>query len=394
MKSLLLGLFFIYSGAQASTFIGNGGSGADLEMQVALSQVQKIFETIQRLDKNSNVNICRCRSRFENQPSCEMIKKLDEQEVKFCDKTVKAQTPQILEWLAGSKSLKINWTSSEIMVGQKHGERLSDAVTNRSESTITVNQKRFQGMNPPEKMFLLVHELFHLTSFDNKPMEDEGPVGPFKGPDGGRDLINAMSAGAVMEGLDSGSIKKFQSYLRRSSYDKDLWIDLAVEGQSRTSTNNTYAFNNPVGGSLGVRYYIFNNFGVTAKYWMSQQDKGILTTIKGKEIMNSISLGLTYKLTPFSDPLSYIGQSHFVFNVAYEQMNSHYELTDPFQEYKNDVTSSGVRADVRYYLPIRWGFWGFVGAGASTIKYSYTDIPLSYDSTPVFFFTGVSYGFL
>ena len=391
---VLLSLLLIYSSARASTFIGNGGSGADLEMQVALNQIRGIFEAITRIDKTSNVSICRCRSRFENQPSCELIKKLKTEEVTYCHQTLREQAPKVLEWLSGPKSLKINWTSSEIMVSQKRGERLSDAVTNTTDSSITVNQKRFQSLNPPEKIFLLVHELFHLTQFNNKPMEDEGAVGPFKGSDGGRDLINALSAGAVMEGLDTGSIKKYQSYLRRSNNERKMWIDLAVEGMSRNGSNSTYAFNSPVGGSLGARYYFLDNIGIVAKYWMAQQEMGIRSTIKAKENMSSIFLGVSYKLAPFSNPLSYFGQSHFVFNLGYELFKANYELSDPFQEYKNEVTPSGAKLDVRYYLPIRWGFWGFLGGGVSTVKYSYTDIPLNYDQAPVYLFTGVSYGFL
>ena len=101
MKKIIYGLALILgASAGASTFVGNGGNAGDVELQVTINQLQKAFVETAKPSADAATKLCVCHEDFQGKPLCEMLKKLDEEQVRFCDAYIKEKSPELAELLA------------------------------------------------------------------------------------------------------------------------------------------------------------------------------------------------------------------------------------------------------------------------------------------------------
>ncbi len=381
MKPLCIVLFFIAS-AKASTFVGNGGNAGDIELNVALHHTEEALAQISAL-KNSQ--LCQCAESFENHAVCESLKRLNPEQKNFCAAQIREVTPALLERLKGE--IQVEWTDDSMQVKDASGLHSADAVTR--DQKMVVNRDRFVQMQPYERVFLLTHELLHTISY-----ADDGSVGPFTGASGGKALINSMAAATVMMGVRGYVFEKYSDSLSRPQGSRKIWVDLDVQStEGGNKDNTTFAIKKTAQTQLSGRYYLWGPLGVMLSFRSGSGKKTVYGSVEASEKQTMLGVGATYRWFLFSDPLSFWGQTHLVANALIESVSSEYEVKDAYVGTKDEVSSTGVRLEVNYYLPIAYGIWGFVGAGYQTHQYSYSKINLNYDQNQMSGSIGVSYGF-
>ena len=333
---------------------------------------------------------------YKGRPVCEPLDALNEEQAKFCSATLYKIAPELMKVLGHREMIRINWINSPIEVNEGGQKRAVDAVANREKNEITINQPRFLHMQQSERVFLLSHEYMHFASLDGKPLEDRGEVGPFKGGDGSRDLINSMAAAtAVMQGTYPKEIKSYKAKLSRSQAWKTKWITLDVGGASvQGGYTDSFQFSNYTRTQLTMRYQ-FTNWGVALSYRNETANKTVLGTIAVGENVNTLGAGVTYRIFPFSDPLTFWGQSHILLQAMAEYVKADINYSeDPIFNSGSTSTFGGSLA-VNYYLPLFWGTWGYVGVAYEVHPYKYTepDVNLNFNKNIFSEYLGVGYAF-
>jgi hypothetical protein len=395
VRLFILILFMVVSSmAGASTFVGNGGNAGDVELEVTVRQVQQTFSAIAKEKAEKKSKLCVCTSEFQGRPLCELLKRLNEEQAQFCANYIREKAPQLAEALGEKEKLKISWTNDPIEVEEGGSLRGADAVTRVQNMTMMINQQRYMAMSDVDRVFLMSHELFHLTSYNGKTLTDEGDIGPFKGVDGGRRFINAMAASLVMQTSENDLFDKYRGAINRSKGYKKFWINADIVSSSTDKDGNSpYYITQHTGGRFGFRYQLTDALGVLAEYSVLQGEKSILTTIKGKETKNIVSLGVAYRWFPFENPLTFAGQSHLVFRGKLDLISARYQLNDPYVGIDDSASTKGSTLDCNYFIPFAVGLWGYGGIGYSTQQYKFEKLNLEYKNSGLSVMTGVSYGF-
>ncbi len=230
---LISALILITRLSEASTFVGNGGSPGDVELLVAKKQITETLEIIGAKDFSQG-SLCQCVADFQNDSLCEPLRSLNPEQRKYCVEVTSEKAKTLSTLISTEGKVSFLWTHDRIEVVEGKNRRAVDAASNREKMEITVNQNRFLDMSASERIFLLTHELLHLTEINGKPLTDEGPLGPFTGNDGSRNLINAVSAGTAMQAIDRRLIRKYRGHLRRPQGWKENWLEISG-GSTRTS---------------------------------------------------------------------------------------------------------------------------------------------------------------
>lgn len=385
--------FFIFvsmvNAAFASTFVGNGGNSGDIEVQVTKKEIVDTLTMIAKNKSDPELKLCTCYPALEGHPICQVLKKLTPAQVQYCAKFTQDNSGKLG---AAISSAKFKWSNSSMEVAESSGLNSMDAVANFGQKQITLQQERFLSMKNYERVFLLSHEIGHLIEVDGKPIQDVQPIGPFTQSDGGRQLLNSMAATVVMEAIDTGIINKYNSVLRRSQGRKSFWLDLAAV--SSQNNKETFSVNDKRGTLLGVQYFFTEALGLAFNMQFLKGETDVLTNSSVTEKLTTFFVGGVYRLFPFQDPLSILGQSNFRFALGYESLSSEYELKDDFISVTEKQTSSAPAAYISYYVPIQAGFWGYAQVGYSGNTYK-IEIPFkTIEMKPATQAAiGVSYGF-
>lgn len=379
--------------ANASTFVGNGGGAGDVELAVTKKQIE---EGMTAVKKHPDALFCKCNSVYEDRSVCEPLRALNEEQRKYCSSALSNQAGELLRLVTNPNAVSIRWTDEPIRVADRGDVRAVDAVTDPGKREVTINLKRFLEMKQFERVFLLTHELLHLTELDGKRLNDEGAVGPFDGDEGGRRLLNAMgSAAAVLPGTYPYDVKKYRARLLRSQSWKPFWIDMNG-GQARFATKPAGTFaTDDFGRFQMTARYALGNWVFAIGYRSENSDKRVLDTVDVEEKKDIFSFGLGYRFFFFGDPETFWGQSHLLVQGLVDSVNAKLKLSDTTggPEFNDEVKVWGGNLSANYYLPVFWGFWGYVGSAYEVHPYKYKNVNLEYKKNLLSTYLGVAYAF-
>lgn len=397
MNKLLLLLLFLLNSAWSSTFIGNGGQVGDLELTVTKRQIKS---TLNRLDElmseNPSYQICKCPDDYSDHQLCEIINELTQDQKKYCEQFIRTQLPKLHKAVS---SVKFEWINENLNVIEKNGQvRAADAIAQKQENKILINQSRFMDQRPYKRTFLIAHEIFHLDTFQESELNDEVPVGPFKEKYGTRQLLNASAASLVLVSIDENVFQQYTNYLKNSSSSKSHW--LSVSGAStrlESKKNDNYNIQNQTGYRLSYRYDFnsFYNLGLTLELESQSGSKSIFTMTKLQETRNSSAIGVTYKLFPFThlDPFNSFWNSYFLISALYENMHSNYKLEDSYTSVTSSASSSSPLLKLSYFFPIKYSFWVSGVISYSQHQLYYQEINQTFNNNNIGYTLGATYGF-
>lgn len=401
MKKIFLSLLFIslwQNQASAWTFVGNGGNAGDIELQAAINQLHETVKMIIKDKNDPDLKLCTCYPKYEGRQMCNTLKQLTPPQVRECAQFIAEAAPRLDELLSQRDQIRFSWTHQSIDVRENGTLRGSDAVTNPTDQSITINQKRFLELDPAERLFLLSHEVFHLTKKDASYLKDEGSAGSFTGPSGGRNFINAMATAIQMEAHDYGTMNNSMALLSRSQAIKKFWLSLGAQ-QLDLKGEETSAFtvDKTSGAQFSFRYQ-WSDWGVLGEYSHLSNKKDILTTIKGEETRDLVAVGVAYRWFPFENPMTFWGQSHLLLMLKAERLTAQYKLNDSTTGTDDKAVSNAWSLGGNYFIPLQYDLWIYAGLGYSAHRYSFEKLntlgaKANYASNNTSAALGVSYAF-
>lgn len=396
MRFALISFIYLFLASEAfpSTFVGNGGNAGDVELQVTKNQVLEVLQYIEK-QKGDNPKLCTCANVLEGHGTCEILNGLNPEQRLFCTNFIVNKSSEIIKMIK-QNAINFRWTHDSIEVQENSELQAVDAVTNYETKVILINKPRFLEMKSYERLFLLGHEVFHLIEYQGKNISDTQNISSFQGLDGGRQLLNSIGATLAMESFNSGINQKYQSPLTRSRAREDWWIAAALGSANARDSYST--FNQEKYSSFSILFrHDFTFFGVFMGTSKMKAEKSILSTINASEERRYIEYGMTYKVTPFQDPLSFLGQSYFLLSLGAISMQGKYALKDNSLDEAETSSSNGWTAGCSYFMPLKNGLWIFADGAILNykLKYNFTSggTAIEYSQPQPRYQLGVAYGF-
>lgn len=394
MRLLLLLIWATPCFSLASTFIGNGGNAGDIEREVTLRQVLGAFKAVEAGDIEPE-NLCSCSGPYKSRPVCDSLESLNEAQRGFCVQTFRSSAKKVMRLLESDR-VKFSWTENSIQVREGQSLRNVDAVADPSKMKITINQERFLKMSDTDRVFLLGHEVMHLIKYKGNYLDDEGPIGPFKGPDGKRLLLNSIGSSVVMASYKQELFKKYKTVLKKPKTWKKHRIEAGLSTMSLAgsdSDSSAFASESLSGGQFVYRYQTSSPWGFLVSFRSLRESQKVLTSIEVEEELSGAGIGVSYRVFPFSDPLSFWGQSLLLIEGLAEFYQGRLKVSDPLVGIEDETSAPGASLDCKYYIPLNINIWLYAGAGVQYLNYEYDDIGPKYESIRTHATIGASYGF-
>jgi hypothetical protein len=390
-------LFLVSSWASASTFIGNGGNAGDVELQITTSQISRTLSEIAGYGPEQDDKICLCEDVMNRHKMCDSLSNLNLIQVQFCGSTLRKNANAILNILNSKHGVEIIWATDRMEVIESSGARDADAVAQPEQQKIYLNRDQFLSLKDYERIYLLTHELGHLTKFENRYVKDESQIGPFTQADGGRQFLNSMAAAVAMKSIVNGQVGHYAESLSRSKNYKTNWITARMgqylPGDDHSTKLTPYKIEKFVGLSASYRYQMDEKNGFSLGYKTAHGDAKLLSMTKAEIYFKLLQLQYHYRIFPFSDPMSMAGQSHFLFGGGYETGSAEMKISDDLSSLNEDKKLGSPLVTVEYLLPFSSGIWFQGGAAWTMHNYDFSEIGYISQKNQIYFNLGVSYGF-
>lgn len=184
----LILICFVQDAWAGATFVGNGGSILDSDLNATLDHIRDAAEAI-----SDQSDICSCK---RNSEQCIVIKSLSSVEQSYCASYVRSTRKELLSLLKKDGPVQFQFSAQKILMPKQN--RSFDAGVNPANMTIVIDEDRFIRFSSADRIQLITHELLHLIPVQGQAMTDDRALGPFKDPEGrSNPLVKAktMSAG-------------------------------------------------------------------------------------------------------------------------------------------------------------------------------------------------------
>ena len=384
----LISIFLLISIATASaaTFVGNGGSALDQELHDSIYEMQAILA-----GSVKSYELADCES-----ISCQGLFALTKQQFKFGEKFYLVRAPELLAKLKSGR-LQFSWTSREIIL--PGSSRTYGAVA--AGDKITINETVFASLSREQRLKLLLHEIQHTVAFQGKDVVDQGEVGPFRGENGWRRLLDVQGLFLIMAGYEDGRLTKKLSKVSSNLFHLGLRLDfgsrrLSDEERSK-SFMRTLAFT-----KLGVEYYAkpYGEWGVYAG--LLSIDGNHKAAVKSDLTAKGYQLGVVYRrqiwdLFGEDGRQQILGPSHYLSKIGvrsdllFGQGTIDHKISDRLSKITAEEDYWQVEFNLAVSLPLAFGLAVDVGAGLSYMPVTLDATRLRFESTQIIQTNTISY---
>ncbi|OFZ28939.1 MAG: hypothetical protein A2622_12635 [Bdellovibrionales bacterium RIFCSPHIGHO2_01_FULL_40_29] len=387
---MLVMSYLVPSLALSSTFVGNGGNAKDLELNISLKVISQTLDVIKPDIKSE---LCLCPDSLSSYPVCRSLEKLTKKQIEFCQNFLVENASEISSRI--KKTTQFVWTENSIYVKEK-GQNLSvDAITEFKENRITIQKNRFIALPSYERNFLISHEIFHLSTWNKKPIQDEQIIGPFNSETGGRELLNAAAASIVVLSNSKRIAQQHVSDLNRSRKNKKYWIQLDYSGfKAQEDLDTLYIPEDYRGYVFTGKYYFTEEAGFFAKMAHYSAEKTTLDTIKTSDSQNLFGIGGVYRFSPSTNEMSFWGQSYIEGALSFDFLTSEFKLDEDPLHVQEKASSNFLTVQCTYFMPLEHDLWLQAGLGYNSPRYSLNkEVDAEYSKGRLITNLGVSYAF-
>lgn len=356
--ALYLGFVAHFARAQGSTFVGNGGTDLSYDIQVTLEHIDRIARALGH-EAGDSQGICEGAEEYGDQKFYVLLKNLDTEERRFCEKHIKSVSKKITQLVNSKRLPAITFTHESISISENDRVIAVDAVSNVENRNIHLNEKTFREFEDPYKVSLLVHELIHFIDFEGRLLDDTSTVGPFETSRKFIDSIGAVFAQTLSERSDlmlSNARRETSRY--RHQY---LW-SMNLNYPNVSPEDQTFIPNDLSGIELRLHYNVSMNhsLSVARSYYSSEEESLNFGGFRLKKqlLMNSWDLGYTYRQRFSTTLFSTFRQWFLGYSLGCSRRSWELKVADDSQvSIDEQITTLGPFAGIMVYIPIRNGFW-------------------------------------
>ncbi len=374
---------------QGSTFVGNGGSWLDAELRETIHKVKEVLLLIQ---EKEDIEEC-------DRSICDILEGLSNDEHRFATKFFMKRRMSIIRAI-NSKKLEFKWTSSEIRI-KGSSSRTFSAIADGT--TITINENVFARLNLMQRMSLIIHEINHLIRFDGKVINDNRPIGPFEGSQGGRKLLDLQGVMLIAGGTRYGYFRQKDHNL--SNPNEKLNVQQSIGSTKISNSEGKRLFFNKLKlSSTSVEYFPWENnsvgFHLTYKSYKGKSNQLVYSVFESGSL--SVGVSSRYRLSSLimnkssierNLDSSYLDRIYFKGHLNIGKGTAVHLVGDGYSQIEGRDSFFCIGGDINLYLPIVYGFWFNLGYGLQWQEFTIQETNFTsksvYNETNV----GVSYGF-
>jgi hypothetical protein len=388
MSRILLLLFIgiLPTSAYASTFIGNGGNLMDGVLRSTLSAIAAANE--QALKSDEELCVCHGSSK-----QCALLSDLSHEQVAFCAAFIKSHAADLSKLLSEKFGVTFKWVANGLT--EKGSSRAVDAITQKANKRILLDENRFRDMSSADRIQLMTHEFGHLMSWNGKDIGDAGAMGPFTGKDGSRDFLDALGAAYTIEAMRAEAIPLQSSDWSSPFYRLRVGVTVGTQTESRSFRSTSFVDKDTDVVSVSVSYYQrpTSRLGLALRYireFSGDSSTGVAAGFNRQLIYP----GLEWRDLLLSGDTDYwLSSIHYSIMAGLGGGMVKHSLQDDFNIYKGSQKAFGAYLELGLHAPLIYGV--FIDGTCSIQYLPYKISGLGIERKDVFqtILLGVSYGY-
>lgn len=381
-------LFGVSSVLHAATFIGNGGSAQDIDLDAALA----IINDGSRNMSADSKTLCTCSEGWVDNDLCRVLSQLSDAERAACRELLIKHAPELTELSKRDSKLRFEWADSPMSVRiLNNSTRKVDAVSQVEKETIIVNRRRFFEMPLMFRTALITHELLHFVQINGGYTDDEKPAPPFKS---GRSMLDALGAALTMESFEKQSFDEIRDLesVSRSKRRNWIYVDFSGVHHQAKQSKRLLKTSNSSGSTLSYAWRP-NELGFNIDMTSDSYEGSYRSKINVKEEISLLGLGVNYRINPFRYYLSKWNETHLTIGLTALNGSSEYEASSDGVAKKDKAKVIGGSGSIRALMALNNGFWLSTGAELRHIRYEYKKLHIKTIENQSVFTLGGAYGF-
>ena len=383
---LLLSIWIQPASAYASTFIGNGGNLMDGVLHSTLGAIAAANEQALKSDEE----LCAC---YGNSKQCALLSDLNHAQVAFCAAFIKSHAADLNKLLFKKSSVTFKWVANGL--NEKGSSRAVDAITQKSNQRILIDENRFRDMSSADRIQLITHEFGHLLSWNGKDIGDVGAMGPFTGKDGARDFLDVLGAAYAIEAMRAEAILLESSDWSSPFYRLRVGITIGTQSESRRFRSSSFVDKDTDVINVSVSYYQrpTSRFGLALRY--IRESGGDSST----GVAAGFNRQLLYPGLEWRDLLLSGDTDHWLSPIHYSVMAGlgggvvKHALQDDFNTYKGSKNAVGAYLELALHVPLTYGLFVNGTYSLQYLPYKISGLGIEQKSVVESILWGVSYGY-
>ena len=372
----------------AGTFIGNGGSAQDIDLDAALAIINDGSRNIAADSKT----LCTCSEGWVDNDLCRVLSQLSDDERKACRELLVKNASELSELSKRDSKLRFEWADSPMSVlTSNKSNRKVDAVSQIDKQLITINRQRFFQMPLMFRTALITHELLHFVKINGEYTDDEKPAPPFKS---GRSMLDALGAALTMESFERQSFDEIRDLesVSRSKRRNWVYVDFSGVHHQAKQSKRLLKTSNSSGSSFSYAWRP-NELGFNIDMTSDSYEGSYRSKITVKESISLLGLGVNYRINPVRYYLSKWNETHLTVGLTALSGSSNYEASSDGVTKKDKAHVIGGSGGIRALMALNNGFWLSIGAELRHIRYEYKKLHIKTIENQSVFTLGGAYGF-
>lgn len=387
----LIGLIFLIAAPttlRAGTFIGNGGSAQDLDLDAALSSINHASRNLSA----ESETLCTCSDGWVDNDLCRVLGQLSDDERKACKALLVKHAGELAELSKRDSKLRFEWADSPMSVRMlNNSTRKVDAVSQVEKETIIINRRRFFEMPLMFRTALMTHELLHFIKINEQYTDDEKPAPPFKS---GRSMLDALGAALTMEGFERGSFSEIQELESVSRSKRRHWLYLDYLAVNHPNKQSTRLLKTPNSRGTSFSYaWRPNELGFHIGLTNDTYEGSYRSKITVKEDISLLGVGVNYRINPVRYYLSKWNETHLTVGLTALTGDAEYEASSAGVAKKDTAKVLGGTGGIKALVALQNGFWLSIGGELRHIRYEYKKLNIKTIENQSVFTLGGAYGF-
>lgn len=373
----------------AGTFIGNGGSAQDIDLDAALAIINDGSLNI----SSESQTLCTCSEGWVDNDLCRVLSQLSDDERKACRELLIKHARELGELSKRDTKIRFHWADAPMSVRTlNNSTRKVDAVSQIDKQLIIINRKRFFEMPLMFRTALITHELLHFVKINGDYTNDEKPVPPFES---GRSMLDVLGAALTMESFERQSFDEIRDLESVSRSKRRNWLYVDFQGTSHPSKQSKRLLKNSnnSGGTSFTYAWRPNELGFHIGTASDNYEGSFGGKITVKENISLLGLGINYRINPVRYYLSQWNETHLTVSLTALNGSSTYEASSDGVSKKDKADVIGGSGGVRALVALNNGFWISIGAEFRHIRYEYKKLNIKTIENQGTVSLGGAYGF-
>lgn len=345
----------------------------DLDYQIALELLK---ETLSSYEAGGE-QVCTCyKPSLAQEAICQDLKKLDEDQLRFCQRTF---VDHVTAWLA-------------LFADLDQGPHFYwDRDVEEGQEGLKLNRRLFLKSSPLERRAQVMQALIAKEGFLQTGRDLKSPLGPFSS---GEELSSVMAKAIALLGFDEAIRMEVKDLWNISRASKRFFIFLDGMRMTHNDEGSRSLLRDPVSQGTSVTFRFRGrrfqfHVGIESLSYEGIFRSQVIT----EESFSLYKAGIGAYFLPFKGYFSRFSQLNFGVMIQGVTGVSQYRAEEGGIELASQSNVLGYGFLLQGEYPLSYQFWFRIGIALRSLYYEYKNLDLEIEDQSQIIFAGLGYGF-